>query len=312
MSAQRRPADGAAPTGVEAPTDVGTPTGWEARTLEAGAASERILRREGQLAAKRWRRHRLTVIAARVGLVVLGLVAWELASGRIVRPFYVSDPVTVGEELLEWATSDAFWYHARFTLTATALGYLLGASAAILLAWPLGLLHLAYRVVEPYFLVAYSVPAVALGPVFILWFGIGLAPKVLLAAYFVFFVVFINTVTGLRQVPPGQVAVTRVMGASRWQALRHVLAPGAAPYVLAALRVTLPAAMIGAVVGEFIASNRGIGFLTRQASARYATGRVLAGVIVLAGIVLILGTVLHPLSRALRWRPDVNLKGQQT
>jgi NitT/TauT family transport system permease protein len=283
-----------------------------AATPAPDAAAERVVRRERLLAERRWRAHRRKVFAARVGLIVLGLAAWELASGRVIRPFYVSDPATVGEQLLDWATSDAFWYHARFTLTATALGFLAGASAAVLLAWPLGLLHLAYRVVEPYFLVAYSVPAVALGPVFILWFGIGLTPKVLLAAYFVFFVVFINTVTGLRQVPAGLVNMTRMLGASRWQAMRHVLTPSAAPYVLAALRVTLPAAMIGAVVGEFIASNRGIGFLTRQASARYATGRVLAGVIVLAGMVLILGVVLHPLSRALRWRPDVNLKGQQT
>ena len=286
-------------------------SGGQALVPGTPSTAELVLRRERRLVRRRRRAHRARVVALRIAQVVLGLAAWELASGRLIRPFYISDPITVGEQLLQWATSDAFWYHARFTLTATVVGFVVGAGAGVALAWPLGLAQLAYRVVEPYFLVAYSVPAVALGPVFILWFGIGLAPKVLLAGYFVFFVVFVNTVTGLRQVSPGLLAVTRVMGASRWQALRHVLAPGAAPYVLAALRVTLPAAMIGAVVGEFIASNRGIGFLTRQASARYATGRVIAGVIVLAGMVLVLGLVLRPLSRALRWRPDVNLQGQQ-
>jgi NitT/TauT family transport system permease protein len=167
----------------------------------------------------------------------------------------------------------------------------------------------AYRIVEPYLLIAYSIPAVALGPVFILWFGIGLTPKIVLAAYFVFFVVFINTVEGIRQVPQGLLDVTRVMGASRWAAMRSVLLPSSLPYILAALRITLPAAMIGAVVGEFIASNRGIGYLTRAAAGRYQTAGVIAGTIVLAAIVLLLGVALRPLSRALRWRPDVRLRG---
>jgi sulfonate transport system permease protein len=85
--------------------------------------------------------------------------------------------------------------------------------------------------------------------------------------------------------------------------------PGALPYILAALRITLPAAMIGAVVGEFIASNRGIGYLTRAAAGRYQTAGVIAGTIVLAGIVLLLSIALRPLSRALRWQPDIRLRG---
>lgn len=247
---------------------------------------------------------------ARIALAVLVIVAWDLASGTIVRPFFVSNPEAVSERLLEWfGGEDEFWFHARFTLTSAGVGFLAGALLGVAVAWPLALLRTAYRVVEPYFLVAYSVPAVALGPVFILWFGIGLTPKIVLAAYFVFFVVFINTVEGIRQVPQGYVDVARVMGASRAATLRSVLMPGALPYVLAALRITLPAAMIGAVVGEFIASNRGIGYLTRAAAGRYQTSGVIAGTIVLAAIVLLLGIALRPLSRALRWQPDVRLRG---
>jgi NitT/TauT family transport system permease protein len=278
--------------------------------VRAPGTAERVLEAARRGGLRRRRARRAIVWLGRVAVVVLALVTWDGASGTLVRPFFISTPEAVGRRLLDWFEgSGDFWFHARFTLTSTGLGFLLGSALGIALAWPLALRRTAYRVVEPYLLVAYSIPAVALGPVFILWFGIGLAPKIVLAAYFVFFVVFVNTVEGIRQVPQGLLDVTRVMGASRWATLRSVLLPGALPFILAALRITLPAAMIGAVVGEFIASNRGIGYLTRAAAGRYQTAGVIAGTIVLAAMVLLLTVALRPLSRALRWRPDVRLRG---
>lgn len=271
--------------------------------------AERVVAGEVRRAVSARRLRRWLVLLSRVAIVVGTLAGWSLASGTLIRPLFVSTPSKVGEQLLEWAVSADFWYHVRFTLVAAGLGFLFGAVAAVATAWPLALHTTIFRAVEPYFLVGYSVPAVALGPVFILWFGIGLLPKVVLAAYFVFFVVFINTVEGIRQVPAGLLDVSRVMGSSAWRTMRSVMFPSALPYILAALRITLPAAMIGAVVGEFIASNRGIGYLTREAAGRYHTAGVLAGVVVLAAIVLILGTALRPLSRALRWQPEVRLRG---
>jgi NitT/TauT family transport system permease protein len=269
-----------------------------------------VLSGERRRAVRARRIRRVAVVFGRIALVAGVLVFWNAASGTLLRPFFVSTPRAVGEQLAEWfGGSGDFWFHARFTLTSAGLGFLVGAALGVGLAWPLALRRATYRVVEPYFLMAYSIPAVALGPVFILWFGIGLLPKVLLAAYFVFFVVFINTVEGIRQVPQGLLDVTRVMGASGWQTLRTVMLPSALPYILAALRATLPAAMIGAVVGEFIASNRGIGYLTRAAAGRYQTAGVIAGTIVLATIVLLLSVALRPLSRALRWQPEVRIRG---
>jgi NitT/TauT family transport system permease protein len=282
------------------------------------ATPEMATTRDGLLAGERRRIvrnrriRRVAVMLSRIGLVAVILVCWHAASGTIVRPFFISTPQAVGEQLAEWFGSADFWFHARFTLTSAGLGFLVGAVLGVALAWPLALRRAAYRIVEPYFLVAYSIPAVALGPVFILWFGIGLLPKVLLASYFVFFVVFINAVEGIRQVPQGLLDVTRVMGASGWQTMRQVMLPSALPYILAAFRATLPAAMIGAVVGEFIASNRGIGYLTRAAAGRYQTAGVIAGTIVLASIVLLLSITLRPLSRALRWQPDVRIRGGGT
>jgi NitT/TauT family transport system permease protein len=255
------------------------------------------------------RGHRRFLITARLGVLAAALIIWEVASGTIIRHFFIAAPSTVSAALYRWAVSGELWYHAQFTLTATFLGYVFGSLAGILLAWPLGIMRTLYRITEPYFLVAYSVPAVAMGPVFILWFGLGMTPKVVLASYFVFFIVFINTVTGFQQVPQGLLDVTSVMGASRIDTLRTVIFPNAIPYVLAALRITLPAAMIGAVVGEFIASNRGLGYLTRAAASRYSTAGVIAGVLVLGGIVLLMSLMLRPLRNALRWQDAVEVKG---
>jgi NitT/TauT family transport system permease protein len=271
------------------------------------ARGAEVLRGEQERHRKARSSHRRLLILSRLGVLVGGLVAWEAASGTIIRPFFISSPTAVVTRLWEWVLDGQLIYHARFTLTATVGGYLLGSVAAVALAWPLGLARLAYRITEPYFLIAYSVPAVAMGPVFILWFGLGMTPKIILAAYFVFFIVFINTVAGIQQVPTGLLDVSRVMGASRWQTLRAVIAPSAAPYILAALRITLPAAMIGAVVGEFIASNRGIGFLTRAAASRFSTAGVIGGVAVLGVLVLLMTLLLRPLDRALRWQPELRL-----
>jgi NitT/TauT family transport system permease protein len=270
----------------------------------AGTAVLEATRRAHHAARSAERRF---LLIARLGIVVVALVGWELASGTLIRPFYVSSPSDVAETLFEWIVTGELVYHGGFTVTAALLGYVLGAVAAVLVAWPLAMMRTAYRITEPYFLVAYSIPAVAMGPVFILWFGIGMTPKVLIAAYFVFFIVFINTVAGFQQVPAGLLDVTRVMGASRRDQLRTVLLPSALPFVLAALRITLPAAMIGAVTGEFISANRGLCYLTRAAAASYSTAGVLAGVLCLSAIVLLMNLLLRPLRHALRWQPDVDV-----
>jgi NitT/TauT family transport system permease protein len=279
-------------------TAISDPGNTTARTVLATVMREH---RDARRARRRF------LLIARLGIVVVAIVGWELVSGPVVRPFYLSSPTEVAAQLADWAVSGELWYHGGFTVTAAFFGYLLGAVAAVLVAWPLAMVRIAYRITEPYFLVAYSVPAVAMAPLFVLWFGIGIAPKILIAAYFVFFIVFINTVAGFQQVPRGLLDVTRVMGASRRDQLRTVMLPSAAPYILAALRITLPAAMIGAVTGEFISSNRGLGYLTRAAASAYSTAGVIAGVLSLSAIVLLMNLLLRPLRGVLRWQQEVDV-----
>lgn len=263
-----------------------------------------VLAEEVRRHHKDHRRNRSIIWAWRIGLLVGVLTIWELIAGTLVRAFFISSPSAIAERIVEWIGSGELWFHMQFTVTAAFFGYVLGVVVGVLVAWPMGLLNMAYKITEPYFLVAYSVPAVAMAPVFILWFGIGMTPKILIAMYFVFFLVYINATAGFRRVPDGLLEVSKVMGASRVDILRTVILPSALPYVLAALRITLPAAMIGAVTGEFIASNRGLGYLTRASASVYATDGVIAGVLILGAIVLLMNLMLRPLSKALRWQSD--------
>ena len=157
----------------------------------------------------------------------------------------------------------------------------------------------------------FATPKIALAPLMIIWFGIGILPKVILAATFVFFVVFLSTLAGVATVPPQLVSVVRVMGAAPLAVFRKVVVPSALPFILTALRLTIPAALIGAVIGEFISSNRGVGYLINAASSRYATAEVFAGIGSLLVVVLCMNAGLSLLERSWsRWAPRDGLGSQ--
>ena len=151
------------------------------------------------------------------------------------------------------------WFHLRFTLTETLLGYVIGAGLGLAGALAVSMIPAGEPVLRPFVLLAYATPKIALAPLMIIWFGIGMLPKVILAATFVFFVVFLSTLAGVATVPPQLVSVVRVMGAAPLAVFRKVVLPSALPFIVTALRLTIPAALIGAIIGEFISSNRGRG-----------------------------------------------------
>src|SRR5205085_6045761 len=129
-------------------------------------------------------------------------------------------------------------FHLQFTLTEMVLGYVLGVTAGLSVAIVFGLIYYLYRITEPVVLILYSIPSVAIGPLLIIWFGIDLLPKVLLAAFFVFFVILMNTLTGIRNVNPALVDIAQVMGASRRAIITKIVLPSAYPYIITALRIT--------------------------------------------------------------------------
>jgi NitT/TauT family transport system permease protein len=282
----------------ETPGQTAAP-GWE-----GGPAEAALLDREAARAGAALRRERRRVLGWQVGLLAALLVAWSLASGRVVDRLFLSDPVSVARALWGLAARGTLWFHLWFTLTETLAGYVAGAVLGLGGALAVSLTRAGEPVLRPFVLLAWATPKIALAPLVIIWFGIGILPKVILAATFVFFVVFLSTLAGLATVSPDLVAVVRVMGATRATLFRKVAVPSAMPFIVTALRITIPAALIGAIIGEFISANRGIGYLINAASSRYNTAEVFAGILSLLVLVLGMNAAITALERAwLRWAP---------
>jgi len=263
-----------------------------------------LLAAEADRARRAARMDRLRILAGQLVLLALILGGWAWASGRILDRLFLSDPVSVAKAFWAILLKGTLWYHLRFTLTETLLGYLIGAGLGLGGALAVSMIPAGEPVLRPFVLLAYATPKIALAPLMIIWFGIGILPKVILAATFVFFVVFLSTLAGIATVPPQLVSVVRVMGAAPPAVFRKVVLPSALPFILTSLRLTIPAALIGAVIGEFISSNRGVGYLINAASSRYATAEVFAGIGSLLIVVLCMNAGLSLLERSWsRWAP---------
>jgi NitT/TauT family transport system permease protein len=273
----------------------------EASALER----ERLLcAAEAAGAAVRARAEKLQVRLLQAALLSAVLFAWWLLSGTLIDRLFFSDPVSVIRALFRIVANGLLWWHLEQTLIEMTLGYILGLGFGIAAGFVVSILPWGEPIARPLMLAAYATPKIALAPLIIIWLGIGLPPKIILAASLVLFVVYFNTLSGIAAVSPGMLATARVMSASGLALFAKITLPSAAPYIFVAARITLPAALIGAIIGEFMSSNRGIGYLIAAASSRYDTAEVFAGILSLLIFVLLLNGALSALERhALRWRP---------
>jgi NitT/TauT family transport system permease protein len=247
--------------------------------------------------------HRWRYLAGQTGLLLLFLGLWQFASGRLIDDFFISSPSAIALKLHVWTMDGTLWRSFSYTFQAMAGGFILGSLVGFAAGFVLGRSSMLARLLDPFITAIYCMPKIALAPLLIMWFGIGLASKVAMAALIVFFLVFLNTFAGVRDVQTVHLQSVRIMGASKWQELRFVVIPSAAAWVLTGLKVSVPYALIGAVVGELISSNRGIGFLIGQASGLFDTAGVFAGLTVLAFTGIALNSGLKLLEqRALRWK----------
>ncbi len=248
----------------------------------------------------------MTRLALRLlpGLALLAF--WQYASGRWVRPIYVSRPTDVAARLIEMFATHEIQPHLLVTLQELVLGYTLGVTAGILAGYALGRAPRAAAILEPYLMAFYGIPKIALAPLFIIWFGIAIWSKVALAGTMVFFLVFYSVYAGVRAVDQELVNLARVMGASERQLSRHVYLPAAAPAVLLGMRMAIPYSVIGVIAGEFTSSTKGLGLFINQASSTYDPAGVFAGITLLLVFVLVAGAGATALERRLlRWRPPL-------
>ena len=244
-------------------------------------------RSEASLEAERQARHRKRMIRVwRVVATVVWLGTWELASDTLIDPFFSSAPSLIGVRVFEWLSTGYIWVHLGATLREMGLGLLAGSVLGIVVGFVLGRAGMLAAIADPFITAVYSLPKLALAPLFILWFGIGLLSKVVLVGLIVFFLVFFNTYAGVRDVDRLYINALRIMGGNRRDVYFKVILPSSSIWVFTGLKVAVPYALIGAIVGELISSSQGLGYIINNASSFFDTTGVLAGLVYVAAIAI--------------------------
>lgn len=257
-----------------------------AATERAADRGREVLAGAAEAEHRRRQRERVHLWLGTAGLGVTILLFWQFGIRYLVNPRYVSDPVSIAARIGELLAEGEIIEHLTVTLTEAGIGFLIGAGLGLVSAFTLAQTRRGYEVFEPFLIGFYSIPKIALAPLFILWFGLGYTPKIILAALLVYFIVFVNAVTGIREVSPGLLQVCRVFGASRRDLLLKIVLPSAAPAVVASIRITFTRAIEGAVLSEFVASTQGLGYLVARASRAFDIETVFAGILIIAAVVM--------------------------
>jgi NitT/TauT family transport system permease protein len=233
------------------------------------------------------------MVLYRLVLAAAIVTAWQLASGPVVPEFFISKPSAISNALRQQVITGNLFFHMGITATEALAGFVIGAVAGVTAGVVLGRIPFLSDLLQPFILAFYSLPKIALAPLFILWIGIGIWMKIVLTATVVFFLVFLNTFTGVRSVSRELVAILKLMGASERHVLFKVVLPSAITWVFTGLRISVPYALIGAIVGELIAANRGLGFVLANATGQFDTAGVFAALIVIMMMAFILNTAVR-------------------
>jgi NitT/TauT family transport system permease protein len=262
------------------------------------------------IAAKRAVRKRIALIwAARFGFAAFIIGGWQaFTTWGIVDPFFYGQPSGIWKrtiDLFQHGTEfGSFWVDIETTLKEAVYGFGLGAAAGIVLGVALGQNRFLAEVLGPYIKIVNAIPRIVLGSIFVVAFGIGIEPKVLLSAVLVFFVVFFNAFQGVREVDRNILANVRVLGASQLQIVRHVTIPSALTWIIASLHTAFGFAIVGALVGEVLGAQHGVGLVIRTAQGNFDPDGVFAGMLVIAVITLVAEFLITKLEkRLLSWRP---------
>ena len=237
-------------------------------------------------------------------LLAVFVVWYILTETEILPPFFFGKPVVVLEKTWEWFASGKIYSHLWITLVETALAFILGTLLGLAIGLWLALAPTASALLDPYIKALNSMPRVILAPIFAVWFGLGIWSKVALGVTLVFFIVFFNVYQGVKEVSPVVLANARMLGASSRDLLRTVYLPSATSWVFSSLHTSVGMAFVGAVVGEYLGSAAGVGYLILQAEAVFDINTVFAGILVLTAFALALDAMVTLAEkRLLVWRP---------
>ena len=255
--------------------------------------------------------NRLTLIGSQILVALVTILVWHLlttvpmADGNpLMPPFFFSTPGDVFARIVKWFSEGTIWRHLWITLTESALAFVIGSVGGILVGFWFARKPLIAAIFDPYVKMINALPRIVLAPIFTLWFGLGIWSKVALGVTLVFFIVFFNVYQGVREVSPTVLANARMLGMNERQLMRHVYWPSALSWMFSSLHTSVGFAVVGAVVGEYLGSAAGLGYLILQAEGTFDIAGVFAGMFVLAAFVIVIdGFVTLAERRLLVWRP---------
>jgi NitT/TauT family transport system permease protein len=287
-----------------------------ARQESLDSGSETVSIRAGGAAVVQRRRpyvpseDRRVVLLLQVLVGVGVLAVWEiLVAARFLQPLIFSSPILIGERMISMLTGEiiygrTIYNHITVTMQQIGIGYALGASSAIVLGYVFGRVRTLRKIFEPITLALFSIPKIALAPLFVLVLGIGIWGKIGIVFIEVYFVVFFNTLKGVMDVHEEYVHIARIMGANRLKISRSVIIPAALPSILIGLKMGVPFAIIGAILGEYIASNQGLGWYILYATNSFDSSGLWSAILFLVAITWVLTQVVNFVqARVLRWQP---------
>ena len=243
-----------------------------------------------------------------VAVVAVGL--WHVLTtipvfGRILLPpFFFSNPVDVFSQIVAWFASGIIWKHLGITLLESMLAFVIGSGLGVLIGFWFARQPRLAAIFDPYVKMANALPRVVLAPIFALWLGLGIWSKVALGVTLVFFIVFFNVYQGVKEVSPTVLANGRMLGMSERQLMRHVFWPSALSWMFSSLHTSVGFAVVGAVVGEYLGSAAGLGYIIQQAEGTFDVAGVFAGMFVLSAFVIVIDMLVSVVEkRLLIWKP---------
>jgi len=249
------------------------------------------------------------------GLLLAIFAVWQLLAQPDLLPpfvwenpnrasFFFGEPVKFFQVIWEWFSGGTIYQHLWVTLQETVLAFVIGSVLGLAVGLWLGLSPMASAIMDPYITAMNAMPRVVLAPIFMVWFGLGIWSKVALGVTLVFFIVFFNVYQGVKEVSPVVLNNSVMLGANRRQLLRYVYLPSATSWVFSSLHVSVGMAFVGAVVGEYLGSAKGVGYLIQQAEGAFDINTVFAGIFVLTAFALVLDFAVGVAEkRLLVWRP---------
>ena len=243
-----------------------------------------------------------------VSLLAGMIIVWQLLAEKgMINQMFFSSPKAVWDDLKEMFGTGYIFPHLKVTLYAAFLGLFYGIAFGTLTAFLVGNSKVLIHILEPIFVGIHGLPLLALGPLFVVWFGIGIKSKIFMATINVFFLVFFNVYAGVKDVDVQLINTLKLMRASNMQILWKVIMPSCVPWLTASLKAGVGAAVLGAIVGEYLGASAGLGWIIQTAGGYYNITRVIACVLVLMVIMFVLDAIVKKIDKSvLKWRPSVD------